>query len=274
MFIFICLILIITGIISGFLTGLFGLGGGLTIIPAMIFILPYFKVAKTLTMHIALGTSLAIMFFNNMFAVFHHNKNFNIDWNIFKKFAPFILLGVILGSINAHYLPNNVLLIFFLVFLAYVIAMKLINMYSSIRKIEPEAINTITVIPYGIATGLIATTVGGGSSLMIVLFLTKRLFTVQNAVKISSFFNIFIAFIGAISNILLGLHDELLPKYSLGYVYLPAVLFIFIGGLLGVPIGVEVLKHLSDKTAKWLYLWMIVFIFILMLVKFINTIHT
>ena len=90
------LIFIISGIFIGIAAGLFGLGGGLLIVPVVTYSLVYFSsIAFTEAILIGIGTSLASMVLTGAMAVYVHNNNENIDYAIIKKFAPGILLGSI-----------------------------------------------------------------------------------------------------------------------------------------------------------------------------------
>lgn len=264
--IFIFITLLSVGVISGFLAGMFGLGGGLTVIPALVFTLTYFAIPTDMIMQVAIGTSLSIMFVNSISSVISHNKVGKINIGIIKIFLPFIVLGAILGSIFASYMPTRILLLLFVIFLGYVIFSKVKK--SKVVTNTETGFSYLTILPYGLMTGLISTSVGGGSSLMIVPFLTRRNFSIQQSVAISSVFNVFLALTGTVSYILLG-YDKHIANYAVGYVYLPASTLILFGGFIGVPLGVKVIKRINDKFAKQLYFSLITLIFVIMLSKLI-----
>lgn len=265
-------LLIVIGIFSGFLSGLFGLGGGITVIPCLLITLSYFGVVNDVLMHVALGTSLSIMMANSIITACHHHRGAKVNTDILKQFFPYIAIGAVLGSVIASHLGTNLLMGLFIIFLMVVIFSKL----RQKKGTSPIHISfnekPTTVGWYGILTGMISTSVGGGSSLMMVPFLTKRNFKVQQAVAISSVFNIFLAGLGTVSYILFGWHQSTL-KYSLGYVYLPAAVLIIAGGFVGVPMGVGVLKRINDNVAKILYFLLIIGILIMMILKLISSVN-
>ncbi len=266
------IILILLGVVSGLLSGLFGLGGGITVIPCLMLTLTYFGVPEDVLMHVAVGTSLSIMLANSVMTAMHHHRVSKINFGVVKLFLPTIGLGSILGGIFASKVSSNVLLCFFIIYLIYVILSKLIKYKKSrdITSLDKE--KKIFVRLYGLMAGIISTMIGTGSSLMMMPFLIKRNFKIQQAVSITSVFNIFLATLGSLSYILLG-WDHSLPKYSLGYVYLPASILIMLGGFVGVPWGVHILKCINENLAKTLYFLLIVFIFITMLIKLVLSMH-
>lgn len=265
-------ILILLGVASGLLSGLFGMGGGITVIPCLMLTLTYFGVPENVLMHVAVGTSLSIMLVNSLMTAMHHHRVNKINFSVVKLFLPLIGVGAILGGVFASRVSSNVLLCFFIIYLLYVILSKLIKSKEQSNIVDFSKEKKGLARLYGLMTGIISTMIGTGSSLMMVPFLTKRKFKVQQAVSITSVFNIFLATLGSLSYVLLGWHHSL-PKYSLGYVYLPASILIILGGFVGVPWGVHILKHMNEKLAKKLYFLLIVFIFLIMLVKFMLSIH-
>ncbi len=265
-------ILICVGILAGFLSGMFGLGGGLTIIPALVFCLPYFGFPEQHIMHAAVATSLSIMFINSIYGLYKHNKSSRINWEIVKLFSIFIISGALIGSFASSYLSNSVILIFFVIFLGYILIVK-IKKTLRVKKSDSSPSHSIK-IPliafYGSLTGVISALVGGGSSLMIVPFLEKRDFTIKEAVAICTTFNIFLAFTASVSYMYLGLLVNGLPNFTLGYIYLPAFFCIIAGSFIGVPIGVKTIRHLKNNFAALIYFAFVSFIFILMFYKMIT----
>ena len=121
---FATLILIPLGVLAGFLSGLFSLGGGITVTPALAFTLPHFGVQADSLMKVAIGTALSIMFINSLSTAYHHNKTIKIDYKVIKAFSPSIIIGSIIGCTMASKLPSNALLAFFILFLGYIIVIK------------------------------------------------------------------------------------------------------------------------------------------------------
>src|SRR5579862_1938251 len=105
---------LIIGAAAGIMSGLFGLGGGVIVIPALSYIFMRFtSIPSADTMQMAVGTSLAIMIFTAASALYAHHKRKSVNWVIFKMMMPGLMIGAVLGSIIAHFLSSNALKIIF-----------------------------------------------------------------------------------------------------------------------------------------------------------------
>ena len=269
-------LLIVAGFIAGALTSMFGLGGALTVVPALVICLPLFHIPPTLVMHIALGTSLAIMFVNSLNSTFSHHRSGNINWSVYWGIVPLIALGTIIGSIIASILSTQLLFIVFLAFLVVIIVRFFLHLKQkkhASHKMETKDLQHPPMngkIFYGVLSGIIGACLGGGSSLLMVPFLKRHGYLMKHGAALASALNVFIALVGTGSYIILGLHAPGLPKYSTGFVFWPAFLFILIGSFCGVPVGTRMVNKLNDKTSSIIYLCLILIIFMIMLEKFLS----
>ena len=117
--------MILTAFPVGFFAGLFGIGGGLITVPFLFFIFETLNVDKSYVMHLAVGTSFAIIIPTSLVSVLTHNKHKLVDTNIIKNYALFVVSGVLGGTIFAAFfeciierkLPSKYLLIAFCFFL-------------------------------------------------------------------------------------------------------------------------------------------------------------
>ncbi|MCP4177672.1 MAG: sulfite exporter TauE/SafE family protein [bacterium] len=260
-------VLLFSGVIAGILASLFGFGGGLTVVPALIICLPMFQIQSVLIMHIAIGTSFAIMLATNLNAARHHHKSNNLDLSILIKFALFIAVGTIIGSLFVSKLSSYVLLYIYVIFLIFIILKFIIKIRRNNRMNKGDSNYKFNmphmgiIIPYGFLTGMISACIGGGASLMIVPFLKHRHLAIKNAVAVTTGLNIIIAFAGLISSIISGVEIGHLPKYSLGYIYLPAFALLMIGSFIGVPIGAMFANKLKEQVLIYGYLAVLLIIF-------------
>ena len=90
--------MIVTAFPVGFFAGLFGIGGGLITVPFLFFIFEALGVDKNYLMHLAVGTSFAIIIPTSMVSVYTHNKHGSVDPNIVKTYGLFVVIGVLLGT--------------------------------------------------------------------------------------------------------------------------------------------------------------------------------
>ena len=105
--------MIATAFPVGFFAGLFGIGGGLITVPFLFFIFEALEVNQTYLMHLAVGTSFAIIIPTSIVSVLTHNKHNSVDINIVRTYGLFVILGVLLGTIFAALMVTKALVIFF-----------------------------------------------------------------------------------------------------------------------------------------------------------------
>ena len=105
--------MVLTAIPVGFVAGLFGIGGGLITVPFLYYIFGTLGINQQYIMHLAVGTSFAIIIPTSMVSVFTHNKFKAVDFSIVKSYGIFVVLGVILGTIYAATLETESLVLFF-----------------------------------------------------------------------------------------------------------------------------------------------------------------
>ena len=91
----------ITAIPVGFFSGLFGIGGGMIMVPFLFHIFNSLEIDQQHTMHLAVGTTFAIIIPTDAVSVFTHHKYKAVDFNIVKNYGIFCILGVISGAIFA-----------------------------------------------------------------------------------------------------------------------------------------------------------------------------
>ena len=107
------LLMIVTAFPVGFFAGLFGIGGGLITVPFLFFIFEALGIDKIYLMHLAVGTSFAIIIPTSIVSVLTHNKHKSVDKNIVQSYGLFVVIGVLLGTTFAALMKTKVLVIFF-----------------------------------------------------------------------------------------------------------------------------------------------------------------
>src|SRR5262245_57439243 len=103
------LIFLVTGAIAGILAGLFGVGGGLIMVPALAWLLPSRGVAPEIVMQVAIGTSLSVISATSISSMLAHHRRGGVLWDVFKVFAPGLALGAIAGAFVADALHSETL---------------------------------------------------------------------------------------------------------------------------------------------------------------------
>jgi uncharacterized membrane protein YfcA len=238
------------GACAGVLAGLFGVGGGIIIVPVLVFSFTLQGFDQSILTHLAVGTSLATIIFTSVNAVREHHRRGAVRWPIFMWMAVGILLGAGFGAVTAEAISGPHLQKIIGVF-ALVISVQLA------LDVKPKASRTVpgkfglTVAGSVIGWASAIFGVGGGS--LTVPFLTWRSVPMQQAVATSSACGLPIALVSALSFIILGWHDPLLPPHSLGFVYLPALLGIALTSMVFARIGARLAHRLSPRLLKRLF---------------------
>lgn len=158
----------IMGAIVGFFAGLLGIGGGLIIVPVLVYLLPLLGISAELAFPMALATSLASIIFTSSSAAFAHHKNGNIPWPIAKRLAFSVALGAMLGAVIAGLLSLKALTILF----ASAVLILAAYMLLSIKIERSVALPTNWTLQFiGILTGVLASLMGiaGGAILVPIL---------------------------------------------------------------------------------------------------------
>jgi uncharacterized membrane protein YfcA len=221
------------GVIAGLIAGLLGVGGGLVIVPIVVFSLNNAGVEQEV-MHLALGTSFATIVFTSISSLLAHNRRGAVLWPVVRSFSPGIVLGVIIGALLVAQLRSVYLQVIFVCFLFYT-ANKMIRgkKAESGRALPGKA----GLFGAGGVIGFVSSLVGIGGGSLTVPFLTWCNIQIHQAVGTSAAVGLPIAVTGAVMYIFTGWGNPQLPEHSLGYVYLPALLGIAMASVCTAPLG-------------------------------------
>ena len=237
----------VLGIVSGLLAGLFGIGGGLVIVPVLAVLFKAHGFSADLIMIMAVATSLAVISFTAVSSVWAHHRLGSVIWPKVLRLVPGIIVGSAVGAMVAKQISAEGLRIFLVVFLLYVgIQMAL--------EISPKAglVKQSRLLDFFVAIiiGLLSAIVGIGGGTLTVPYLVRGQMIMRNAVAISSACGLPIAVAGTTSYILLGLNVGNLPEGSIGYIYLPAFLATGLTSILTAPLGAKLAHRLPAKKLK------------------------
>lgn len=236
------------GAIAGLLAGLLGIGGGLVIVPMLVFSFTLQHLPQELLMHLALGTSLASIIFTSVSSLMAHHKRGAVRWDIFKRITPGIIAGTFAGSCVASFLPTQILKGIFVVFLYYVATQMLRGKKPAAARQVP---GTVGIFGAGGVIGSFSSLVGIGGGTLSVPFLTWCNIPVHHAIGTSAAIGLPIALAGAFGYVVNGLGTPNLPTAALGYVHLPALFGIICLSVLTAPLGAKLAHSLPvDKLKK------------------------
>ena len=248
------LIFLSIGAFAGLLAGMFGVGGGALIVPALIMVLDFFGHGGQWINHIAVASSLATIIGTSLSSSWVQNKNHNIEWSILKKMLLGCIIGTIGGSYMTPYIPGVWLKWVFIVFLIYT-GSKFILKTGKVtknEKVQAVSLHNAVYVSIGGLIGVFAALVGVGGGVLVVPFLKKCGVDMRKAIGTSAAFTLPVALGGTIGYIIAGWDNKALPEYSLGFVYLPAVLSIMLASMPMAKVGVQIAQRLSiNKLIKY-----------------------
>lgn len=232
---------------SGVLAGLFGIGGGMVIVPVLVFLFTAQGLPTDLVMIMAIATSLATIILTASSSVLAHHRLGSVLWDKVFRLAPGIMLGAILGAVVADYIHAELLRIIFIVFLLYVGTQMALE-----TKLKTGEANYSKLIDFWVAgaIGLISSLVGIGGGTLTVPYLAHCRYPMRNAVASASACGLPIAVAGTLSYMVLGMNAANLPAWSYGYVYLPAFFGVGLGSIFTAPIGANLAHKLPAQQLK------------------------
>lgn len=237
------LVLVATGLFAGLLAGLLGVGGGIVMVPVLELALPYAGFPREWCMHVAVATSLAAIVPTSISSSRAHHRRGGIDWALARAWAPGMILGGLVGSLLASYANGDLLSGVFGV-VAGTIAVKMFLPLDHLRLAER--------VPKGFRGNLIATTIGGVSSMMgigggtlSVPAITLTGGPIHQAVGTAAFFGLLLSVPGTLGYLLAG-PGVVLPGYTVGLVSLLVLALVAPMSMLTAPLGAR-LAHALDK---------------------------
>ena len=241
---------VILGVIVGFLAGLFGIGGGGIMVPvlATFFVIQGFPIDHIV--HLALATSMAAIIFTSLASLRAHHLHGGVLWPVVWRISPGIILGTFSVAWIAAYIPSQPLAIFFVLFMLYVSVRMFMNIKPKPSRTLP---GTVGLSAAGVGIGGVSALVAIGGGSLTVPFLTWCNVKIQNAIGTSAAVGFPISVAGTLGYITGGLSVDALPEYTLGFIYIPAVIAITIVSTLTAPLGARLAHKLPVDTLKKLF---------------------
>lgn len=222
------------GSVSGFFAGLLGIGGGIILVPALLVAFGFAGFPQSVIFQVALGTSMATILFTALSSLRSHHRHGAVNWPVVLNFTPGVLLGTALGTLTARHVSTAGLTTFFALFLIAVAIQLGLGLRPRPGRVLPGRLGqALAATLIGIVSALAA--VGGGA--MTVPFLSWCNVPIRNAIGTAAAVGFPIALGGTLGFIVNGWTVPALPPGSLGFVYLPALAWTVLAGVMTAPLG-------------------------------------
>ncbi len=242
---FFILLMILTAIPVGFFAGLFGIGGGLITVPFLFFIFDSLNINQDYLMHLAVGTSFAIIIPTSLISVLTHKKHGSVDFSIIKKYAIFVIIGVLSGTAFAAILHTKSLLLFFTI-IVYLLGAYLLNLKDKKNKLKTN-FNLFPRVSLGFVSGFISATMGIGGAVMNVPILRYFGYPINKAIGSAAAIGSVISLFGAMGFLFTGSYLKTDLPLSIGFINIPAFLIFIPITMVMARVGANTV-HKIDKS--------------------------
>ncbi len=237
----------VTGVFSGLIAGLFGVGGGLIIVPVLATVLPLIGVGSESVMQVAVGTSLAVISVTAVSSTLSHHRAGGVRWLLFAWLSPGLIAGALVGAGLAHWLSGEALRIVVGVGALLAAArMAFGRTPESARNAPPAAL----LLPAGALIGSLSALIGIGGGTLMVPLLAFCGVPMRQAVGTSAACGLPIAWAGTAGMILAGWDVAGLPPGNLGYVSLPGFAALALGSVACAPLGARLAQRLPQQRLR------------------------
>jgi uncharacterized protein len=244
------LILLVMGTCGGFAAGLLGVGGGMVLVPFVTMIFAARGFPPAVVVHMAIATSLGTILFTSLSSMRAHHAHGAVRWPVVALLAPGIVLGSWIGPWFAKQLNTAALALVFGVFVAFSATQMILNRKPSPARELPKAPGMFAA---GAGIGIVSGLVGAGGGFLSVPFMTWCNVKMHNAVATSAALGFPIALAGTLSNMYFGWNEPGLPAWSLGYIYVPALLVIAAASVLMAPVGARMAHRMPVVKLKRIF---------------------
>ena len=253
---FFLLIMSVTAIFAGFFAGFFGIGGGIITVPCLFYIFGSVGIDKSFIMHLAVGTSFAIIIPTSMMSVFTHYKHKAVDFSVVRNYGIFVIVGVIIGTFFAASMQTKSLILFFSTVL-YLLAINLLFLKD--KKKFKLKFNLISKTFFGLIVGFVSSLMGIGGAVMNVAILKFVGYTINKAIGSAAAIGFLISIFGCFGFIFSGKFLNTNLPLSIGFINIPAFLtFIPITTLMAKIGATQVHKMKKEVITKLFGLFLVI----------------
>lgn len=236
------------GGVAGFLAGLLGIGGGMILVPGLYFGFQLWGFSSPALMHVAVGTSLAVIIPTGLSSARAHYRRGAIRLDLVKRLGAGIVMGVAGGTLIASHIDERGMVMFFAIALsclAVIMALDL-SRYTPLAAMPPQPWAGLS----GVVVGIISSLMGIGGATISVPWMTFCRVPIHTAVGTASALGLVIAIPATAGFMIMGWGQEGLPPFSLGYVNLLAWPLIIPASVIAAPWGARLAHSVSVKRLR------------------------
>jgi uncharacterized membrane protein YfcA len=240
--------LLVAGVVAGFLAGLLGIGGGGVLVPVLYEVFRALDVDESVRMHLVLGTTLAIILPTSLKSFAGHRARGTVDMALLKRVAPWIVAGVVLGTLTVKASSGDVLK------WVWVVAAGLIAIKMAFGREDWRLADHLPPSPWpqlgALLIGIVSTLMSIGGATFVVPLLTLYGQSIITAVSTASGVGPLIALPGVIGFAWAGWDASGLPPLSIGYVNLLGMAIVAPLSVWAAPYGVRVAHRIPRRTLE------------------------
>ncbi len=242
--------MITTALFAGFFAGFFGIGGGIITVPCLFYVFGSVGIDKSFIMHLAVGTSFAIIVPTAIMSVFTHYKHKAVDFNILKTYGIFVVLGVIFGSFFAAYMNTKSLILFFSLVM-YLLAINLIFLKDKTNLKLKFNLFQRTILGFNV--GFISSLMGIGGAIMNVPILKFVGYSIKKAIGSAASIGFLISIFGCLGFMTSGLLIRTDLPLSTGFINIPAFLIFIPITIIMAKIGATTVHKIKKEIISKLF---------------------
>lgn len=242
------------GILVGFAAGLLGIGGGVVMVPLLVFVFTASGINPDQVLHVALGTALAAMVFTSLSSMRAHHAHGAVDWKIARSMSPGMLAGSFAAALVAGFIPTRPLAVGFTALVFYAATQILLDLKPPGSRELPGSGGLFAA---GAVIGAVSSLVAAGGAFLTIPFLAWCKVPLRRAIGTAAANGLPIAIAGTAGYVINGVRAEELPAFSLGYVYLPALALVVATSMLAAPLGARLAHRLPVKRLRTIFALML-----------------
>ena len=237
------------GALAGLLSGLFGLGGGIIIVPVLVFLFTASGWSQDIITHLAICTSLGTIVVTSMVSIATFQQHRMIRWPIVRSLAAGIVVGAFIGGFAGSQLSGYLLQLLFGCLMVLVAAQLVFGNPARDSDLPSSGL----LGGAGFMIGALSSVLGIGGGSLTVPFLTYRGVVIRQAVAVSAACGLPLALAGAAGYIISGFNSTNLPDGSIGYLFFPAWLGIVLASMPFARLGARVAHRLNERRLRQLF---------------------